>query len=61
MAGEEEGHDLEADVGVVEPLAAFAEVGLMATAAADGFMIVPAASEGYPAGATINAYFYGEC
>jgi molybdopterin molybdotransferase len=47
--------------GRVEPLAAFAGVGLMATAAADGFMIVPAASEGYPAGATINAYFYGEC
>lgn len=47
--------------GCVKPLAAFAEIGLMATAAADGFVIVPAASEGYPAGATINAYFYGEC
>ena len=44
----------------VEPLAAFAEVGLMATAAADGFVIVPAASEGYPADAGINAYFYEE-
>lgn len=40
----------------VEPVAAFAEIGLMATVAADGFVIVPAASEGYPAGAVVNAY-----
>jgi molybdopterin molybdotransferase len=42
----------------VEPVAPFAEAGLMAAIEADGFVIVPAASEGYPAGATITAYFY---
>jgi molybdopterin molybdotransferase len=47
--------------GCVEPVAVFAETGLMATVAADGFVMVPAASEGYPAGAAINAYFYSEC
>jgi len=42
----------------IEPVGSFAEVGLMAAVAADGFVIVPAASEGYPAGAAVNAYFY---
>jgi molybdopterin molybdotransferase len=42
----------------VEPVASFSEAGLMAAIEADGFVIVPAASEGYPAGATITAYFY---
>lgn len=42
----------------VEPIASFAETGLMAAIGADGFVIVPAASEGYPAGAAVNAYFY---
>jgi molybdopterin molybdotransferase len=42
----------------VEPVASFAGCGLMAAVAADGFVIVPAASEGYPAGAAIKAYFY---
>ena len=30
----------------------------MAAIEADGFVIVPAASEGYPAEATVIAYFY---
>jgi molybdopterin molybdotransferase len=44
----------------VEPDASFVETGLRAAVAADGFVIVPAQSEGYPAGASVNAYFYGE-
>jgi molybdopterin molybdotransferase len=44
--------------GRIEPVASFAEAGMMAAVAADGFVIVPAASEGYPAGAAVNAYFY---
>jgi molybdopterin molybdotransferase len=47
--------------GGIEPVASFAETGLMAAVDADGFVIVPAASEGYPAGATIKAYFYEAC
>ncbi len=42
----------------VEPVVSFTEAGLMAAIEADGFVIVPAASEGYPAGATVTAYFY---
>ena len=45
--------------GEAEPIASFAEIGLMAAASADGFVIVPAASEGYPPGASVTAYFYG--
>ena len=44
--------------GEVEPIAPFAEIGLMAAAGADGFVMVPAASEGYPPGASVTAYFY---
>ena len=44
--------------GTVEPLASFAEIGLMAAAAADGFVIVPEASEGYPQGAVVTVYWY---
>ena len=44
--------------GRIEPVASFAEAGLMAAIEADGFVIVPAASEGYPAGATVTACFY---
>ncbi len=44
----------------IEPLASFAEAGLMAAVEADGFVIVPEASEGYPAEAQITAYFYDE-
>src|SRR5262249_54054787 len=36
--------------GEVEPLAPFAEAGLVAAAQGDGFVIVPEASEGYPQG-----------
>jgi len=44
--------------GAIEPAASFAESGLMAAVAADGFVITPAKSEGYPAGAAVDAYFY---
>jgi molybdopterin molybdotransferase len=47
--------------GRVETSGSFVETGLRAAVAADGFVIVPAQSEGYPAGASINAYFYGKC
>jgi molybdopterin molybdotransferase len=46
--------------GRVEPLASFAAVGLMAAVQGDGVVIVPPASEGYPAGARVTAYFYDE-
>jgi molybdopterin molybdotransferase len=42
----------------VEPISCFAEAGLTAAVEADGFVIVPEASEGYPAGAQITAYLY---
>ena len=44
-----------------EPLPSFAEIGLMAAAGADGFVIVPQGSEGYPQGARIAVYLYDEC
>lgn len=44
--------------GRIEPVAAFAEIGLMAAVEGDGFVIVPEASEGYPAETTVTAYFY---
>jgi len=42
----------------VAPLPSFAETGLMAAVAADGFVIVPEASEGYPQGARVTVYLY---
>jgi molybdopterin molybdotransferase len=42
----------------VEPLPSFAEIGMMAAATADGFVIVPKASEGYPPGARVTVYLY---
>jgi len=42
----------------VEPLASFAETGLMAAAGADGFVIVPEASEGYRQGAAVTVYLW---
>jgi molybdopterin molybdotransferase len=42
--------------GGVEPLASFAETGLMAAVGADGFVIVPEASEGYRQGAAVTVY-----
>jgi len=42
----------------VEPVPSFAEAGLMAAVAADGFVIVAAGSEGYPQGARVTAHLY---
>jgi molybdopterin molybdotransferase len=44
--------------GVVEPLPSFGEAGLMSAITADGFVIVPEASEGYPQGASVTVYLY---
>ena len=44
--------------GEVEPLAPFAEAGLVAAAHGDGFVIVPEASEGYPQGAPVTVHLY---
>ena len=44
--------------GGAEPLAPFAEAGLVAAAQGDGFVIVPEASEGYPQGAIVTVYLY---
>jgi molybdopterin molybdotransferase len=46
--------------GSIEPIAPFSEIGLMAAASADGFVILPETSEGYPAGASVNVYLYGD-
>jgi molybdopterin molybdotransferase len=43
---------------IAEPLPSFSEAGLMAVVAADGFVIVPAASEGHPQGASVTVYLY---
>jgi molybdopterin molybdotransferase len=45
----------------VEPLPSFAETGLMAAVSANGFMIVPQGSEGYPQGARVTVYLYEGC
>ena len=44
----------------IEPLPSFAETGLMAAVGADGFVIVPQGSEGYPQGARLTVYLYDE-
>jgi molybdopterin molybdotransferase len=44
----------------VEPLPSFAETGLMAAVTADGFVIVPHGSEGFPQGARVRVYLYEE-
>jgi molybdopterin molybdotransferase len=44
--------------GEAEPLAPFAEAGLVAAVQADGFVVVPEASEGYPEGATVTVYLH---
>jgi molybdopterin molybdotransferase len=46
--------------GVVEPVVPFAEAGLGAAAQADGFVLVPEASEGYPQGAPVTVHLYPE-
>jgi molybdopterin molybdotransferase len=45
----------------VEPMASFAETGLMAAVGADGFVIVPEGSEGHPQGARVTVYLYEGC
>ena len=51
---------LERDI--VESLPSFGEIGLMAAVSADGFVIVPEASEGHPEGALVTVYLYeGRC
>jgi molybdopterin molybdotransferase len=44
----------------IEPLPVFAEIGLRAAIAGAGFVIVPAAREGYPPGAVVTAYLYDD-
>ena len=43
---------------IVEPLPSFWETGLMSAVTADGFVVVPEVSEGYPAGASVTVYLY---
>jgi molybdopterin molybdotransferase len=43
---------------IAEPLPSFGETGLMSVITADGFVIVPEASEGYPQGASVAVYLY---
>jgi molybdopterin molybdotransferase len=45
----------------VEPIASFAEAGVMAAARADGFVIVPEGSEGFAEGAAVTVYLQEEC
>ncbi len=47
--------------GLVEPIASFGEIGLMAAAGADGFVIVPEASEGHPQGSSVMVHLYDDC
>jgi molybdopterin molybdotransferase len=44
--------------GSAEPTAFFAEAGLRALTEADGFVLIPEKSEGYPQGATVTVYLY---
>ena len=43
---------------LAEPMPALAEAGLKALADADGFVLVPENSEGYPQGTTVTVYLY---
>jgi molybdopterin molybdotransferase len=43
---------------LAEPVAFFAEAGLKAFAQADGFVVVPEGSEGYPRGTIVTVYLY---
>ena len=49
------------DGEAVELSPSFAEIGLMGAVGADGFVIVPQGSEGFPGGARITVHLYGEC
>jgi molybdopterin molybdotransferase len=44
--------------GSAEPIAFFAEAGLGALTEADGFVLIPEKSEGYPEGVTVTVYLY---
>jgi len=44
------------DVGGVEPIAPFAEAGLVSAAHADGFVIIPEGSEGLPEGSAVTVH-----
>ncbi len=44
--------------GTVEPLPSFAEIGLRAATAGNGFTIMPAASEGCPRGTAVTVHLY---
>ena len=43
---------------LAEPIAFLAEAGLKAVAAADGFVLIPEQSEGYPQGTLVTVYLY---
>ncbi len=45
--------------GGAEPVAAGEGAGILAVARADGFVVVPAGSEGFPAGASVDLYLTG--
>ena len=45
--------------GGAEPVAAGEGAGILAVARADGFVVVPAGSEGFPAGAAVDLYLTG--
>jgi molybdopterin molybdotransferase len=44
--------------GQIEPLALSGASVLSSTTRADGFVVVPAASEGYAAGSEVDVYLY---
>jgi molybdopterin molybdotransferase len=46
--------------GTVAPLPSFAEAGLMSAMRADGFVLVPAGSEGHPQDATVLVYLFDD-
>jgi molybdopterin molybdotransferase len=43
---------------LAEPIAGVAETGLKTMSQADGFVLIPEGSEGYPQGATVTVYLY---
>lgn len=47
-----------ATAGSVEPVPPITEIGLMALAGADGFLLIPEGSEGYRQGAAVSVYLY---
>jgi molybdopterin molybdotransferase len=49
------------DMNQAEPVISAPQDSLLALVSADGFIIVPEASEGIPAGATAKVYLRGSC